>query len=192
MNRGMTVPQSLSNATLGMSIVLFVEIMYFCGLISAYVVLRGQAESWPPAGQPRLPIWTTALISVLLITSGVTFIRSPRTLLQGAPTASIRLVRMTFLLGLGFLLLQGWEWASLIGYGLTTASSLYGSLFYTLIGSHALHVMAGLAAMGFVLHRWRHVTEAHAPISGAFVAVRMYWVFVVAIWPLLYAVVYLW
>ena len=49
-----------------------------------------------------------------------------------------RLLWSAFALGAAFVTVQGAEWASLINYGLTTASSLYGSLFYTLIGCHAV------------------------------------------------------
>jgi cytochrome c oxidase subunit 3 len=92
----------------------------------------------------------------------------------------VRVPRSTIVSGAAFLALQGFEWAQLIGHGLTTSSSLYGSFFYTIVGCHALHALAGLAAIGL------------ARTEGAIAAARIYWTFVVAIWPPLYVAVYLW
>ena len=48
------------------------------------------------------------------------------------------------LLGRFFLSVQGYEWVRLIHFGLTVSSSVYGGLFYTLIGFHGLHVVGAL------------------------------------------------
>ena len=44
---------------------------------------------------------------------------------------------MTTAFGAIFLVIQGYEWIELIHFGLTVSSSVYGGLFYTLIGFHA-------------------------------------------------------
>jgi heme/copper-type cytochrome/quinol oxidase subunit 3 len=89
------------------------------------------------------------------------------------------------------LVLQGTEWVKLVRYGLTSSSSLYGSLFYTLVGCHALHVLAALFALAWVLHAARSGRYGSDNLD-ALLGMRLYWVFVVAVWPLLYALVYLW
>ncbi|MEO2004632.1 MAG: cytochrome c oxidase subunit 3, partial [Candidatus Poribacteria bacterium] len=53
---------------------------------------------------------------------------------------------VTWVLGALFLGVQGFEWIGLIGHGLTMTSSVYGALFYTVIGFHALHVAIGCAS----------------------------------------------
>ena len=163
---------AVPNAVLAMALFLFAEVMFFCGLISAYVVLRGQSGVWPPPGQPRLPIWGAAAATALLLTSGLTVRTS---------------FKATALLGGAFLAVQGAEWIALLGHGLTSSSSLYAALFHTVIGSHALHVAAALAAV-----IWAHRTQADPGLDGRRRAVRMFWTFVVAVWPPLYVVIYLW
>ncbi len=61
------------------------------------------------------------------------------------------------------------------------------SLDHKVIGSHALHVVAALAAV-----TWAHFNQADPAKADLRRAVQMFWVFVVGVWPPLYAVVYLW
>ena len=181
----------IPSPVLAMAIFLFTEVMLFAGLISSYIVLRGQAAEWPPFDQPRLPVLATAAITLLLLGSGFTMWRSVPALTSGNERAFRRLMAITFGLGAAFVLLQGAEWAVLVSYGLTSSSSLYGSLFYTLVGCHAVHVVVALIALGVIARRARNGRYTAANHAGLR-AMRMYWTFVVVVWPPLYALVYLW
>lgn len=179
----------LPNGTLAMVFFLFAETMFFAGLISAYWVLRSGFEVWPPADQPRLPVGATAFNTAFLLLSGLTMVQAWRSLAQ--PYTGKLKFWLAATLGLGsvFLLLQGYEWVRLIGFGLTTRSSLYGGTFYLLIGMHALHVLGALIFLvlalgkirGFLIQsrQRRLVTQA-----------ALYWFFVVMLWPVLYGLVY--
>lgn len=172
----------VSNATLGMVLLLMAEAMFFAGLVSAYLVARAHAvDGWPPPGQPRLPLASTAVNTVVLLLSLVTLHRARRDDAEAG-----RMLLATFGLGTLFLLLQGREWVALIGYGLTSRSSLYGAFFYTIVGAHGLHVMAGLAAL---LATWR-LTVRDSERAAFTMACSLYWVFVVGLWPILYLAVY--
>ena len=179
------------NALLGTIIFVAAEVMIFCGLISAYVVLREQAGPWPPPNQPRLPVMATAFNTALLVLSGVTMWRCVTARMRSRHRQATRLLTITFILGVSFVVLQGLEWVSLLRFGLTARSSLYGGLFYTLVGCHAVHVTAALIVLGVYLRR---ATRAqHGPLSAdGLRALRAYWMFVVAVWPPLYGLVYLW
>lgn len=182
----------------GVSFVILAEIMLFCGLVAGYLVLRGQAVEWPPPGQPRLPVALTAVNTLLLLGSGWRAQRLARALQRTDGRELRRLLLQVMALGGAFLVIQGAEWVSLLGYGLTTASSVYGATFYTIVGCHAAHVIAGLTALSVVTYRATRsrvrlgstvVPDALvSPLLGA----RLFWLFVVAIWPPLYALVYLW
>ena len=185
--RSEAVPSEL----LGMSLFLFTELMLFCGVISAYIVLREQAGAWPPADQPRLPVLVTGLNTLVLLASAVAIWPSvPAALARDARRLRRALVA-TLALGCVFLVVQGAEWISLIGYGLTSSSSLYGALFYIVVGVHAVHVVAAVIALAFTLRAANRGAYADGQ-PRALHAMRLYWVFVVAIWPPLYALVYLW
>jgi heme/copper-type cytochrome/quinol oxidase subunit 3 len=93
------------------------------------------------------------------------------------------------LLGIIFVSIQGVEWAKLIGFGLTTSSSLYGAFFYTIIGMHAFHVIVGITILFYLYSKLKskRTTDVQNKISIC----SLYWYFVVGIWPVLYALVYL-
>jgi cytochrome c oxidase subunit 3 len=182
---------AVPNVVLATALLMIAEIMLFGGLASAYLVLRGQAGAWPPLDQPRLPVLATAFSTALLVLSGISAWRAVAAARTNRPDHAGRLVKLSFGLGAAFFLLQGWEWAQLLRQGLTTSSSLYGSLFYTIIGCHALHVAGGLTALAFVAARARREGWT-ADTLDALTATRLFWTFVVAVWPPLYALVYLW
>jgi heme/copper-type cytochrome/quinol oxidase subunit 3 len=97
---------------------------------------------------------------------------------------------LTGALGVVFLMVQGYEWVQLVGYGLTMTAGAYGATFYTLIGVHALHVVGALVWLGIVYTGVRRGRFLEPPAAGLR-ACGMYWHFVVALWPFLYVAVYL-
>jgi cytochrome c oxidase subunit III len=102
----------------------------------------------------------------------------------------IRQLTTTVVLGLAFLVVQGNEWIRLIHFGLTASSSVYGGLFYALIGAHAVHVLCGLIWVIVVRMQARRGRYSKSGCAGVQTA-AMYWTFVVALWPVLYGLVYL-
>ena len=147
------ISKVVPDGVLAMIFILFTEGMLFAGLISAYIVNKAGAKVlWPPVDQPRLPVEVTAVNTLILISSAIVlyfFIRRVKNTMA-IDAKSTNLLLVTMMLGGTFLAVQGTEWARLIGYGLTTHSSLYGAFFYTLIGAHGLHVMVGLSILGYL------------------------------------------
>ncbi len=179
-----------SNAWVAMVMLLGAETMFFAGLIGAYLVFRLSSAVWPPPFQPRLPTMVTALNTLILIASAVTMRLGVRAQRRGPAWRGVRWLSCTAVLGAVFLAVQGFEWLRLIRFGLTVSSSVYGSLFYTIIGFHALHVFGGLVWLIAVWLRTRAGKIAgRNPVALQLCA--MYWTFVVALWPALYGLVYL-
>ena len=180
--------RGLENARLATMFFIAGETMFFAALISAYFVLRVGAAQWPPPLQPRLPVLVTGLNTLVLLGSSLAMVRTLRG--RAEPALVVRGLTTTATLGLLFLLVQGYEWVRLLGYGLTLASSAYGATFYSLIGLHALHVFGALVWLTVVAIGVRrgHFLE---PPAATLRACGMYWHFVVALWPALYVAVYL-
>lgn len=181
----------VTDRVLAMVFILTTEAMFFGGLISAFIVNQA-GNSWPPANQPRLPIEMTAINTVILLLSAVTLFMASRSLSSktGAAKKTAAWIGATLLLGMIFLGIQGSEWIKLIGFGLTTSSSIYGAFFYTIIGIHGFHVLIGMVLLAFLLKALKQpegviAHKDHLTFFG------MYWYFVVGIWPLLYYLVYL-
>ncbi|TNE90098.1 MAG: heme-copper oxidase subunit III [Deltaproteobacteria bacterium] len=180
--------QIVPNEVLGMILFIGAEVMLFAGLISAYAVVRAgmPADAWPPPGQPRLPIAFTGFNTLLLLASGGAMWFGGRKFAEGADKA-VPPVLASLGLGAAFVALQGYEWANLLGEGLSMQSSPYGSFFYLIVGTHAVHAVAALLVLSVATLRLR----AGELTEHAFTALRAFWYFVVLIWPFLYWQVYL-
>jgi cytochrome c oxidase subunit 3 len=180
----------ISNARLALLMFLGAEAMFFAGLVGAFLVFRIGSPSWPPPFQPRLPVVVTGVNTLILLLSAATMRWALKAIRAGEFSRLIRYVLITALLGLLFLAIQGYEWIRLVHFGLTVSSGVYGATFYTLIGCHALHVFGAviwlLVVLGFAL-RGGFTASRHTSV----VLCGMYWTFVVALWPILYGLVYL-
>jgi heme/copper-type cytochrome/quinol oxidase subunit 3 len=179
-----------SNAWLAVLMFLGAETMFFAGLLGAYIVFRVAAATWPPPFQPRLPVGVTGVNTLILLASAVTMRWSLRAVWVNDRNKLIRLLAYTAALGTIFLAVQGFEWIRLIHFGLTVSSSVYGGLFYTLIGFHALHVLGALIWLLVVVmlaRQGRFSKEHHVGLQTC----GMFWTFVAALWPVLYGLVYL-
>ncbi len=174
------------SAVLGMLIFVFTELMFFAGMISAFAIARaGSVMGWPPPGQPQLPFEETAVNTAALLLSGGVLIYAQRAFQHERKSARLPF-GISIALGVFFVTFQGAEWVALLGQGLTLTSSLHGSFFYLLIGTHALHVLAALVALGWAFGQLRR-GMLH---QSTFAAVQVFWYFVVGVWPVLYLQVY--
>ena len=77
--------------------------------------------------------------------------RALRAIRRGNTQGLVEWLRVTALLGLIFLSVQGYEWARLLQFGLTLSSSVYGATFYTIIGCHAAHVFGAVIWLLIIL-----------------------------------------
>jgi heme/copper-type cytochrome/quinol oxidase subunit 3 len=166
------------------------DLMLFAGLIFVFWVLRQAAPVWPPPLQPRLPQGVTALSTLVLLASSAAVVAALRARRRHDHAGLTRGLAAGALLGALFLAIQGYEWTRLVGFGLTVASSVYGSVFYVLIGAHAAHVLAALGWLAVTLGLARGGRFAHGA-APPLQACALYWHFVVALWPVLYVSVYL-
>ena len=180
--------QLVSSSIFATVIMIMTEVMFFAALISAYMIIRSGAEEWPPWGQPRLPVFATALNSLTLLASAFCLHRSVKVFSSQA-SQSKQLLALAIALGIVFVSVQGYEWVQLISFGLTITSSTYGGVFYLIIGAHGLHVIGGLLALLACLRRLNS-TSQQLTIDN-FRAAQIFWYFVVGVWPILYTLVYL-
>jgi heme/copper-type cytochrome/quinol oxidase subunit 3 len=174
------------NAVVGMLIFVVTELMLFAGFMSAFTISRAAFNTWPPIGQPRLPASETLFNTAALLASGVVLFFANRAFVRKAANAQ-KLLLVALLLGLFFVVFQGFEWFGLLREGLTLTSSNHGAFFYLIVGTHALHAIAAIIALGLVYLKMLRGTLEHA----SYLAVQVFWYFVVGVWPVLYLRVYL-
>ena len=177
---------AVPNGVLGMLIFAIAESMFFAGLISAFMIVRSSARmGWPPPGQPRLPVEQTAFNTAALLLSGIILVISWR-LWNKRPQSARWPLLASLLLGSSFVVLQGAEWLSLLGEGLTLTSSSQGSFFYLIVGLHGAHAIAALGAL-----TWAYVKLVQGSLQrSAFLTAQVFWYFVVVLWPFIFLRVY--
>jgi heme/copper-type cytochrome/quinol oxidase subunit 3 len=181
-------PKVVADGVMGMLLFVFAEIMMFAGLISAHTIVRSQVagEMWPPYGQPRLPVQETVVNTSALLVSGIVLVFAHLAFKKEASRARLPML-LVLLLGVFFIGSQGAEWVALLGEGLTIRSSTYGGFFYLIVGTHGVHAIAAILALGWA---WYELEKGRLSASQL-ATVSVFWYFVVLLWPVLYLKVYL-
>ena len=100
----------VSSGVVGMLLFIVTEVMFFGGLISAYLVIKAGLDEWPPWGQPRLPVETTAFNTLVLLISGLLMAYSRNLMLENKFLQGRKWLGFSILLGIFFLISQDRLW----------------------------------------------------------------------------------
>jgi cytochrome c oxidase subunit 3 len=158
------------------------ETILFVSFISAYLVLRMGAPSWPPIGTPALKIGLSAINTLVIVLSSLSIWRARQP----------KNVAITLGLGTLFLVLQGVEFHQLYARGLTLQTGPYGAVFFSLVTCHGLHVVGGLAFLAVVfMQALSGKTARAAQVRERIRLSEMYWHFVTAVWLVLFTILYI-
>ena len=128
---------------LGFWIYLMSDALIFATLFATYGVVSGNYAGGPaPREIFELPL--VALNTAMLLFSSITFGMGMIDMEAGRTRATQGWLAVTALFGLAFISIELYEFASLIAEGATPQRSAFLSAFFTLVGTHGLHVTFGL------------------------------------------------
>ena len=173
---------------LAMWLFLCSEVMFFAGLLGAYMTLRiGHPENFE-ASQKLLhdSVGFAAFNTALLISSSLTMALA---VLAGQKkeTAKQRLLLLvTSAMGLLFLILKSYEYSLKIKHGLLPNHVLFFAFYWTLTAIHGVHILAGIIPM---LGLWYYAGKKD--VSAETEMVGLYWHFVDLVWIFLFPLLYL-
>jgi cytochrome c oxidase subunit III len=173
--------------TVGMASLIVAESTIFTIFVVAYLFYIGKSVSGP---MPRQVLETPILFTICLLSSSVTIHLASKALERGARRVFLSLWLLTVLLGGLFLFGTGMEWHRLIyEHGLTISTNLFGTTYYSLVGLHAFHVVAGLVMLTIValFALAGRVAREHSKRIGV---LSLYWHFVDVVWIVVFTVVY--
>jgi heme/copper-type cytochrome/quinol oxidase subunit 3 len=193
MAHGSVLQLGISNGKIGMWLFLGSEVMFFTGLIGAYIILRFGQVTWAdPTGEGYpLNIPLTAANTFLLICSSVTLVWALQSIQAGKRGLGNLGLLLTTVFGAVFVGVQGVEYYELYTHrGMSPSSDLFGSCFYTMTGFHGMHVAVGVIAMG-VLTAMGFAGKFDEENYAAVEMTGLYWHFVDLVWIILFAIVYL-
>ena len=128
---------------LGFWIYLMSDALIFATLFATFGVVSGNYAGGPaPREIFELPL--VALNTAMLLLSSITFGMGAIDMQAGRRRATLGWLAVTGLFGLAFISIELYEFASLIAEGATPQRSAFLSAFFTLVGTHGLHVTFGL------------------------------------------------
>lgn len=165
------------------------EIMFFTGLIGAYIVLRSGASEWPDAAV-RLAVDITAANTFLLIMSSWFMVRSIQAAQNDDQKGVVTWLIATIAGGALFVSVQAYEYIELLQHGDIPSKDLFWSTFYAMTGFHGIHVIVGviwLIALVGPAMRGDFTSKDHVKLELG----GLYWHFVDLVWVLLFTIVYL-
>jgi heme/copper-type cytochrome/quinol oxidase subunit 3 len=170
----------------GMILFLISEAFLFGALFWAYYYLRHYAVMWPPPGV-ELDRTLAIANTVILLSSSVTMWLAGRAIRKDSRRGLARGIAATALLGAAFIGITIREW---LHEGFQPWSHAYGSIFFTLTGFHALHVLAGVLLLTGLLIRALRGRYASRSFVGIEVG-SLYWHFVDFIWLFVFGTIFI-
>lgn len=192
-----TLPENPERATLegrnkffGMWFFLGGETVLFASLFGVYLALKNSVHTGPSSDE-IFGLGLVFVMTMLLLTSSLTSVYAMYHMRNNDFNKMVLWLAITGLLGVGFLVLEIYEFTHYITeFGFTFQSSAFGSAFYALVGFHGGHVVFGIAWLTVLLIRnaKRGLNLYNAPKFNTF---SLYWHFIDVVWVFIFTVVYL-
>jgi len=177
---------------LGMWIFLSSDIIVFGAIIATDLYLRVNSPvAWPLPGSIH-DITLGLILTIILLTSGLTAVLGLQAAKEGNNSALIRYLSITFILGASFMVIKAGEWYGYLTGGSFTpwGGTLPESTYFLTVGLHGAHVTAGLVVMGYLINKARKGGFSKTNFTGV-ENFAMYWAFVDLIWVFVFPLFYL-
>lgn len=175
--------------TSGFWIYIMSDCVLFAGLFATYVVLVPETFGGP-AIESLVNMPFVLAETLVLLTSSFTMGLATLAAQAHKRVLTVALLKLTLFLGLAFLGMEVYEFAKLVGEGHGPDTSAFLSAFFTLLGTHGLHVLAASIWMCVVIaHVWFRGFGEGTQTKLACLA--LFWHFLDIIWIFIFTFVYL-
>lgn len=181
--------QHVDKLILGFWVYLMTDLIMFAALFATYAVLRNNTFGGPGGSELfSLPLALTE--TLILLTSSFTCGLG----IIAAHKENIKQVviwfGVTFVLGISFLVMELREFSSLVTEGHSWQSNAFLSSFFTLVGTHGLHIAVGLLwiVVSLIMVFKRGLTPS---IINKLTRLSMFWHFLDVVWIFIFTIVYL-
>lgn len=178
-----------SSTMLGFWIYLMSDCLVFAMLFATYAVL-GSSYAGGPGPKQLFDLPLVALNTTMLLLSSITYGFAMLAMNDDKRGVTQAWLAITGLFGLAFLGIELWEFSHFIHEGATPQTSAFLSAFFTLVGTHGLHVTFGVI--------WLVVLMVQVQVKGLVPANRrrlmclsLFWHFLDVIWIGVFTFVYL-
>ncbi len=173
----------------GFWIYLMSDLILFASLFATYAVLvNGIADG--PSGKEIFSLPFVLVETFLLLFSSITFGFAMLSMNKGSVSQVNLWLFVTFLCGLGFVVMEVYEFHELIAEGYGPDRSAFLSAFFALVSTHGLHVTAGLVWIIIMMIQVsrRGLTDVNRTRLSC---LSLFWHFLDVVWICVFTVVYL-
>lgn len=178
-----------TKTTLGFWIYLMSDCLIFATLFATFGVLAN-ATANGPTGRDLFELPYVLGETLLLLASSFTFGLAMLNLHGHRRERVIGWLAVTFLFGAGFIAMEVFEFAKLIRDGAGPDNSAFLSAYFTLVGTHGLHVTCGLLWIAVMMHQ-----VGRFGLTGVtrrrLACLSLFWHFLDLVWICVFTFVYL-
>lgn len=189
--------------TFGMWVFIGSEAMLFGAIMMVFLIAHIRYGPAFAAASKHLSLTLGTLNTAVLITSSFAMALAHLFSATRRWRAATPALGVTALLGLVFLVIKGTEYALEFHEGIAPVlgapfifdgpdpvhAQLFFSLYFAMTGLHGLHLIGGIAVIGWLLAFWRRTDPASRVRRVQ--AVGLYWHFVDIVWVFLFPILYL-
>ena len=174
---------------IGFWLYLMSDCLIFAALFACYAVY-GHAYAAGPSPADLFKLDTVALNTALLLFSSITYGFAMLCMEKGWKGNTLFWMLVTALFGMGFVYLELHEFADLIREGAGPQRSAFLSSFFTLVGTHGLHVSVGILWMFVLMVQvlWKGLGPEN---KRRLMCLSMFWHFLDVVWIGVFSFVYL-
>ena len=173
----------------GFWVYLMTDLVMFAALFATFAVLRGNTFGGP-SGRELFSLPAALTETLILLTSSFTCGLAMLAVYGNKKSQALIWFVVTFALGLAFLTLELTEFSRFLAEGNSWTRSAFLSSFFTLVGTHGLHIAVGLLWMmvAMAMVWFRGLTPF---IISKLTRLSYFWHFLDVVWIFIFTIVYL-
>jgi cytochrome o ubiquinol oxidase subunit 3 len=177
------------NTIFGFWVYLMTDAILFATLFATYAVLHDNTFGGP-SSRELFSLPHALGETIVLLASSLTCGLAMLAVSKSDKTKTIGWYGATFILGVCFLAMVGTEFSRLIASGNGWDRNAFLTAYFTLIGTHALHIVFGLLFM--IVFLWEVFRRGLVPVTiRRLTCLKLFWFFSYFIWIFMFAIVYL-
>jgi cytochrome o ubiquinol oxidase subunit 3 len=179
-----------SQSVFGFWAYLMTDCVLFASLFATFAMFAMETVGGP-TGKDLFNLTDVGFETSLLLLSSLTFGFAMISATRQKTCMTLAWLVVTFALGAGFLYLELHEFAHLVAAGAGPSRSAFWSAFFTLVGTHGLHVTLGMIWMLVLIVQMVLKTGSEERRLRRLACLSLFWHFLDIVWICVFSFVYL-